>query len=163
MCFKRRSHRKIPSIQTRRDEKIRAFYASEPEVQNCFFCLQTGTDPVLDTLCSSLISKRVDKRKVQRENDSKIPLLHVTGCAINCVYLQRIGAPSQTSLLLFALFEHLTLPIAFQFERHKSNHGEYYFCLCVIFCMVENQVMGLPLARVPRVSQVILTALKQLN
>jgi len=29
--------------------------------------------------------------------------------------------------------------------------------------MVENQVMGLPLARVPRVSQVILTALKQLN
>lgn len=105
----------------------------------------------------------MDKRKAQRENDSKIPLLHVTGCVINCVYLQRIGAPSQSSLLWFVLFEHLTLPVAFHFERHKSNCGEYYFCLCVIFRMDENQVMSLPLARVPRVSQVILTALKQLN
>jgi hypothetical protein len=41
--------------------------------------------------------------------------------------------------------------------------GNIIFVFASFFCMDENQVMPLPLARVPRVSQVILTALKQLN
>jgi len=37
------------------------------------------------------------------------------------------------------------------------------FVFASFFVWMKNQVMGLPLARVPRVSQVILTALEQLN
>jgi hypothetical protein len=47
------------------------------------------------TRCARLLFQRVGKRNVQRETDSEIPLLYVTGRLINCVYLQRIGAPSQ--------------------------------------------------------------------
>jgi hypothetical protein len=97
---------------------------------------------ILDTLCLSLVSKRVDKRKVQRENDSKIPLLHVTGCVINCVYLQRVGAPSQSRSLQFPLFWTSNAPSCISVWETWIKSWGILFLYLRLFCMDEKPSYG---------------------